>query len=140
MPSSFGIWSSTPEFPSDPHIERIAVSLSTLCKSSRDLVSAPKRRSGGAGMILGGNDTRHVPLGDSGAAAIVVAVLYLFGAAAIIANWQKTGFHYYKALITSTAREIPRPSPAAGCSVCQHTACCTDHPAAKAIRDLLSRA
>ena len=102
-------------------------------------------------MMLGGNDTRHIPLGDSGAAALVVSVhfprhdacaddgtlagslsvphkghmclqvLYLAGAAAIILNWQKTGFHYYKALISSTACESPRPSPAAGCSMCQHT-------------------
>ena len=103
-------------------------------------------------MMLGGNDTRHIPLGDSGAAAIVVSVpvssaspaaltsakvgavpclllltrmtcrsqvLYLAGAAAIIANWQKTGFHYYKALITSTAREFPHTPPLQpGHSVC----------------------
>ena len=62
-------------------------------------------------MMLGGNDTRHIPLGDSGTAAIVVSVLYMIGAAAIIANWQKTGFHYYKALITSTAREFPYTPP-----------------------------
>ena len=71
--------------------------------------------------MLGGNDTRHIPLGDSGTAAIVVSVLYAIGAAAIILSWQKTGFHYYKALITSTACEFPHPSPAAGLSMCQRT-------------------
>ena len=61
-------------------------------------------------MMLGGNDTRHVPLGDSGTAAIVVAALYFFFGSAIIFNWQKTGFHYYKALITSSACEFNTPS------------------------------
>ena len=48
---------------------------------------------------------------DTESSLVEAQVLYLAGAAAIIASWQKTGFHYYKALITSTAREFPTPLP-----------------------------
>ena len=63
-----------------------------------------------ADMMLGRNETRDQPLGQSGAAAIVVSVLYFLGAAAIVANFRHTKFNYYKVLISSTVCEIPLPN------------------------------
>ena len=61
--------------------------------------------------MLGHNDTRDQPLGQSGVASIVVAVLYFLGAAAIVANYRHTGFNYYRVLISSTLRALPSSRP-----------------------------
>ena len=58
----------------------------------------------------GGNPLRLEPLGQSGAAAVVVSVLYLTGAIASVANWVYTGFTFYDVLLIACTCAPPRVS------------------------------
>jgi len=55
----------------------------------------------------GGNTVRDMVLGQSGAAAIVVAALYFVGVLVTLGDWMRTGFSGYASLLTSCVCALP---------------------------------
>jgi hypothetical protein len=55
-----------------------------------------------------GNPLRLEPLGQSGAAAVVVSALYFIGVLATIANWVVTKFTFYDVVLIACIRAFAR--------------------------------
>ena len=78
-----------------------------------------------------GNPLRLEPLGQSGAAAIVVSALYFIGVLATIANWVVTKFTFYDVVLIACLRAFPCHYPLSMAHLHEHVrrtavADCTD--------------